>query len=185
MDENDALFELHRRWAGVARRREAEGRAPTRSVLFLYEALGRPTLSASQTRRRNWLASIRSLEAWVDREGRLPAHNARARIRDSDSSQRRLADWVRYQRRTRYSLASYQTQRLETVPGFHWEPIDEVWDVKLQALVALGRPARTRSSDNGERALARWSLEQRRRYRNGELAKHRADALAALTFWTW
>lgn len=78
---------------------------------------------------------------------------------------------------------------LESLPGFDWRPRDDVWDRHFEAYVqfvdAEGRIPRAGSSNEDERQLAIWATRQRYLHRRDRLPKHRADELAAVTFWTW
>lgn len=106
-----------------------------------------------------------------------------------DAEETRLSDWLREQRRYQDHLSSWQIEMLESLPGFDWRPRDDVWDRHFEAYVqfvrASGRSPCANSPHEGERQLAVWATRQRYLHRRARLPKHRADELAAVTFWTW
>ena len=135
-----------------------------------------------------WLSNLRALEHFLTENDRWPVRKRDGHSRP-DAQETQLADWLREQRRYQDRLRSWQIEMLESLPGFDWRPRDDVWDRHFAAYVQFvgveGRIPRAGSSNEAERRLVIWATRQRYLHRRGLLAKHRADELAALAFWTW
>lgn len=135
-----------------------------------------------------WLHRAHHVEQFVRRTGRLPRENNRLPKESIDPIEQTLADWLRYQRRaaTRSLHCEYQRLRLESVPGFSWEPLGDRWDERFAEYVSfIGRQHRIplyRSADQHERSLAAWATKQRSFLRAGTLPQERARKLASLNF---
>ena len=151
--------------------------------------LGRTTSStASRSRVSVWVDAVIAVEAFVDREGRLPRENNRAARESITVEERRLADWIRYQRRytTRDRHCEYQRRRLECVPGFSWDPRGDQWDVQFAEFARFvathHRAPRYRSDDSHEKGLAAWAAKQRELIQKGTLSPRRVKKLRSLSF---
>ncbi|MCU1636872.1 MAG: hypothetical protein JWQ68_2111 [Cryobacterium sp.] len=74
----------------------------------------------SQDRVIRWVHSLLDLEAFITREGRWPRENNRLPADAFLPGERRLANWVRSERRAAQALrrCSYQRVRLAAVPGY-------------------------------------------------------------------
>ena len=67
----------------------------------------------------------------------------------------------------KYMLTPQQIEMLEQIPGWKWDPPDNNWFIKCQALKAFveekGRYPSNYSKVLEEKILAHWASEQRRR----------------------
>ncbi|MBX9717920.1 MAG: helicase associated domain-containing protein [Microbacteriaceae bacterium] len=169
----DAFNQFHRRWAAEARMRRF---AMTTSAEHYLAELGADSGSA---RTGKWLVRCRELEAHVSRTGTFPTVG-----KGADPGVRRIAEWVRYQRRAKDSLSDYQRERLELIPGWVWRPQEQRWHDHLHDYEnftrAHGRRPRRRSSDKAETRLAIWHRNQRRLANSACLASDRDQVLSQL-----
>jgi hypothetical protein len=132
-----------------------------------------------------WTQFVHRLDWFVQQEGRMPVPSSRSpRPRNMEQS---LVDRLSYQRRTavRATHCTYQTRRLEGVPGFVWRPQHDRWMEQFVAYQRFweenGRPPQRRSIDRSEASLGRWAAEQRAAYRSGELRPYRERLLRGAT----
>ena len=134
----------------------------------------------------SWVGGARSLERFVQTQQRHPRENSRRPREDIAEEERMLAGWVRFQRSqaARKRLCGYQIERLELVPGFSWNPIDDRWERQLGEYVVFfetqGRAPRYRAEDPAERRLAAWAAKQRHNARRNPVPPHRRAALKLL-----
>lgn len=139
-----------------------------------------------KSRVASWLRTVWRIEVFIAKAGRLPRRNSHAAKEQVDPVEHALADWLRYQRRPRTQElhCAYQRQRLEIIAGFEWDPVEERWVGRLEALRTFRaenqRAPRYRSADLGERSLAAWVGRQRRAIRIGALSGYRADAFLCI-----
>lgn len=134
----------------------------------------------------NWTEFIHALDGFVTRFGRLPrADSTRPR---PTTDEQILVDRLAYQRRAavRAAHCSYQTRRLEAVPGFRWLPQQQRWEDQFsrhqQFWANNGRPPRRNAADPEERSLGRWAAHQRGALRDGTLPEDRVQQLRAAGF---
>ena len=138
-----------------------------------------------------WVQRALDLSDFTARHGRFPRENNRAPAGMISLRESSLHEWVRLQRRSTScdNHCTYQTLRLELIPGFQWDPHGEAWENRLteyRTFVADHRRApRARSSDPLEKALAHWAAKQRSQHRLGRLSRTRASGLQSLPLWTW
>lgn len=190
-----ATADLARLWAEYLALDQNRPHWPTddqlHSLTYFREELraGHATSSAaSRSRVSVWVDTVIAVEAFVDREGRLPRENNRAVRGTITAEERRLADWIRYQRRqaTRVGHCDYQRRRLECIPGFLWDPRGDQWDVQFAEFarfVATHHHApRYRSDDSHEKGLAAWAAKQREFIQKGTLPPRRLKKLRSLSF---
>jgi hypothetical protein len=129
-----------------------------------------------------WLANAEDVRAFVAAHARLPRASS-----SSSVEERRLAQWLHYQRRsaTRDHHTQEQQRRLAEIDGFNWTPREVRWHEQLDELkrfyTTWNRPPRYRSEDERERALSNWETKQRHLLRRGELSQSRVDALSGFT----
>jgi len=121
---------------------------------------------------RTWTRFIQQLDTFVARHGRLPRA---ANQPDVPVQEARLNQMLNTQRtpKVRAGLSSYQTRRLESIPGFAWKPRDTTWQTTFNDhqwfCNSRRHSPRLRSSNKTETALARWALAQRIAANNGTL----------------
>lgn len=137
-----------------------------------------------------WTRELANLERFIASQ-RWPRENNRLHTAAVDPEERRLAEWVRTQRKAIRDgrRCTYQVRRLECLPGFTTNPLDDRWRRRLDSYAASLRshhgPPSSSSSDPDERALAAWAAKQRYLHRRGRLSPERARALESLSAWVW
>ncbi|WP_066517143.1 hypothetical protein [Curtobacterium ammoniigenes] len=178
-----ALHRLHARWATIDRRHTDERTADEeRSIAFYRADIGADHPNDATVAR--WTRMVHDLDAFIADTGHLPAADpTRPRPR---TLEQRLVDQLAHQRRTRDNLTSYQRQRLEALPGFHWRPQDDQWLLMFTAHQQFwrdhGHEPRRRSTDPTERRIERWAAHQRTLAATGRLLPARERALRAAAF---
>ena len=139
------------------------------------------------SRDASWESGYERLLRFAQREGhcRVPSNYR-------DESGFRLDTWVAVQRRsrTRHELSRQRVRRLETVPGWLWEPKEMAWEdgyARLQAFVEREGHSRVPqpSRDDDGYALGTWVAAQRAFRRRGQLSDDRAQRLEAVSGWVW
>lgn len=170
----DAFITFHEQWKRIAQRRRF---APTRSVDH-YRAWADP--ASGRARERKWVRTCADVEDHVARFGTFPHTDGR----HNGTTERRLAHWIRYQRRAQDSLSGYQRGRLELLPGWAWEPREERWLDWLTEYEQFVRQTRRRprrsSNDPLEARLAIWHRNQSQRLAEGRLDDERESLLRQL-----
>lgn len=171
------LAELHARWNQIARDRR---HAQTIHTAYFRAVVG-PDLQSERV--RNWIAKCVDLEHFALDTSRLPRREV------ADVRERRLFDWVQYQRRNVDRLTLYQVERLELLDEWTWSPLDERWLRNLEAYEDFcrthGRIPRRRTSDQAEASLATWRDVQHARARKETLPAWREAALRYLEQRRW
>jgi hypothetical protein len=130
-------------------------------------------------RAHRWDVTADAVDAFVAAYGRIP----RA-AKGASGSERRLAYWLHYQRRsaTRDNHTDQQRRRLSRIHGFTWNPREARWHATLGDLRSFYaqncRGPRYRSSEQDERALANWEAKQVHLLRRGQLDESRSRAFS-------
>jgi superfamily II DNA or RNA helicase len=130
-----------------------------------------------------WEDGYARLEAFVAREGsaRVPAKRVEAGYR--------LGAWVTKQRANRSRLAADRIKRLETLPGWSWDPHGDRWNdafAKLRSFISReGNADVPKEHVEGDFLLGRWVAFQRHRYGQSKLAADRVRLLESIPEWTW
>ncbi|MBO0728377.1 MAG: Helicase associated domain protein [Acidimicrobiaceae bacterium] len=182
----DELDELRRRLGA----RRGGPRRPGKIKLDVPRTVGAEFARAFDVRlvertTSSWEFWLGLLERFVEREGHALVS---ARTRE-DGFQ--LGQWVAEQRRgyQRGTLDEDRRSRLEALPGWTWNPLDDNWGEGHARLQSYAQreghtlvPART--SEDGFQ-LGQWVHNQRREYRQGTLDEERRSRLEALPGWTW
>jgi len=102
-----------------------------------------------------------------------------------------LGHWVNKQRTSfrRNLLTQIQVSRLESLPQWTWDPINDLWTKKFLLLQENMNPqvgARLLSQiELDEIGLRQWINTQRSSYRNKKLSKERIQLLETLSGWSW
>lgn len=131
-----------------------------------------------------WVTTLLDVDTFITIHGEIPRENNR---RTQDKEERRLASWLRYQRRrgVEGQLCTYQRLSLEATEGFMWAPGDTAWDNQFDAyknfLELERRVPRYRSASPTERQLAAWAAKQRLAHTRGRLDESRIDRLNTLS----
>jgi len=132
-----------------------------------------------RSRADQWDVTANAVDAFVAAHGRLPRAAKPASV-----SERQLAYWLHYQRRsaTRDNHTDQQRRRLKRIEGFTWNPREAHWHATLGELryfYAQNRHgARYRNSDQRERSLANWEAKQLHLLRRGQLDNSRGRAFS-------
>ena len=99
-----------------------------------------------------------------------------------------LGRWVAKQRRGRDTLSSDRTSRLQALPGWAWNAVDDLWEVGFKHLKSYEKehghcfvPAKYKSTDGY--ALGAWSTRQRSS--GDSLSAERREMLDGLAGWVW
>ena len=131
---------------------------------------------------KKWVVKLHRYEDFWRSEGRSPRENTRD-LSTLPGTERRLAQWARYQRRFEENLCRYQEIRLDISPAFRWDPHEEAWQARLDACSdhrdTTGRLPYLNSSDPVEFSHARWLGRQLRQLQRGTQPSTRAVRLAA------
>lgn len=170
----DALNAFHERWSRIAATRRF---APTRSIDYYLAATN---AAYSRPRERKWVNTCALLEDHLARFQSFPHREGRR----ASVTERRLANWVRYQRRSQHQLSGYQRGRLQLLDGWTWEPREERWLDWLtdyeQFVREHNRRPRRNDAAAEESRLAIWYRNQRRAQRVGLLDVERVQLLKDL-----
>ena len=105
---------------------------------------------------------------------------------------RNLGSWVAVQRAEFRSgrLGAERSSRLEQLPGWSWDPVEDDFQTGLRALCAFAAecghlriPNRLRDFRGLD--LASWCRNRRAAYQRGELGLERVAALESIPGWSW
>lgn len=104
----------------------------------------------------------------------------------------KLGTWVNEQRGAyrKGVITEERRKRLESLPGWMWDPNDDLWKdayAALEGFVGENGHAHVLSSyeDNSGFRLGLWVTNQRRKYRRGALSQDRRALLEKLPGWVW
>jgi superfamily II DNA or RNA helicase len=103
----------------------------------------------------------------------------------------KLFFWTQMQRQ-RYKKGILEQDRiakLESLPGWTWNPKDDTWEEWFEILnrytLSVGNCRVPQSHLYESKNLGRWVSKQRSRYRKGELESDRTKDLESIQGWTW
>ena len=101
-----------------------------------------------------------------------------------------LGHWVSDQRRRRTKLSDERRARLESLPGWAWNPAEARWEENLAALTAFaaehGHAYPPRDTDDPALfKLNSWVITQRRPGRRDKMDPRRRKKLEAVPGWSW
>lgn len=178
-----AVYEGHKlgNWIDVQRRAYAEGSLDEDRRRRL-EALPGWTWD---TYAEAWDAMFACLADWVQTHGdalvpRRAVHQGRT-----------LGQWVSTQRGQRlgHKMTPDRARRLESLPGWSWDPAGDAWDAAYRLLcewAASEGHARVPQHDTyRDVRLGAWVNTQRARHGRGQLPAERAQRLEAVPGWAW
>jgi superfamily II DNA or RNA helicase len=132
-----------------------------------------------------WEEGFTRLSQYVQREGTARVHD------DHRECGYALGSWVQHQRsaRRRGRLDRNRIARLETVPGWTWDPYSDDWETAFSCLERyVEREGTSRVSRNHVEsgfALGAWCRNQRAAYRKQVMRPERTSRFEALPDWTW
>ena len=98
-----------------------------------------------------------------------------------------IGPWVKKQR-TRYNandLSSDQISLLEGLPGWTWDPVEDMWNDKLQELIRFAEIHGHTRPLRDEMSLGSWTSTQRSAYAKGTLREDRVLRLEEISSWSW
>ncbi len=121
------------------------------------------------TRDETWWKKYTELQKFIKEHNRLPTHNENG--------------WVISQRQKykKNKLLQQQINALESIDGWMWDSLDEIWwkkYTKLQKFVEEHNRLPTTNEDS-------WACTQRQNYKNGKLSQKQVDALEQINMWMW
>jgi hypothetical protein len=133
-----------------------------------------------------WDANLRELSEWMTDHGRT-ASDSKA----GDPTERRLGKFANSSRGSyrKGKLTPDQVARLEAIPGWLWDPLDDAWNQNAGGLAEWmgqnGRAPSTMADDPDERRLGNFVGTCRTRYREEQMSAERFAKLEAIPGWTW
>lgn len=133
-----------------------------------------------------WEEGLIRLITFVEEHGRLPQQT-------ESHDGFKVGTWAAHQRhsyvgsRARSTMTHDRTRRLEAVPGWSWEPLEDAWETRLAELSTYarrhhhaGRPLRLPTGPLGD-----WATGQRMAHSRGRLRDDRVAALGRVPGWSW
>jgi len=129
-----------------------------------------------------WERGFSYLEGYVRQNGTAWVH---AKYKEPDGFF--LGAWVASNRIKRLDIDKEQTERLEALPGWTWNAVDERWEAAFRRLEKYVKENRTaqvpaRFKDDSGFALGAWVSKQRRDFDSLEIVK--CKKLEALPNWS-
>jgi len=152
--------------------------APERVALL--EAVPGWTWTVSED---TWDEKYLLLCAFATREGhaRVPQSHVENGVK--------LGTWVGVQRQKQESLTPERRARLESVPGWSWDPHGDQWEQTFRMLQQYAKEHRTSrvpyTCKVDGLGLGAWVSGQRSQYAKGKLDPWRQKRLERLPGWTW
>jgi hypothetical protein len=168
---------------------EESGRAPPKNgaglgVWIGNQRAGRATMLSDHRQRLEalpwwawdalddkWNVRFAELVAYYEEHGLLVAASAPV-----------LGSWVSRQRKGRVTMAVAHKERLEALPWWSWDPLDDTWNARFAELVAY-YAEHGRISAVSEPGLKAWVCTQRST--RDTMAAHREEKLGAMPWWSW
>ena len=152
-----------------------------------YRRLARLRAWTWDAREDAWEAGFARVQAFATREGHSRVPHL---YRDADGY--RVGEWVQNRRKDyrQGTLDDEHRRRLEGLPGWTWDVVEDAWEdgfARLRRFVRReghGRVPRSYLDGDGYR-LGPWVSHQRVRHRQGTLREDRRRRLEALPGWTW
>lgn len=177
------LRELRAKYAFLAGQPAADlSRDERRGVEQYLADTGAPTKNVTL---RGWTRFAHELHEFITQNGRMPLPASRPGASAQEARLDQMMDRYRSPN-VRDNLSSYQVRRLESIPGFEWEPLDRRWHAAFRAYQAFRKFHRhaphPRSHDAAEKALARWALAQRIAANNRTLTTRQEATLWAAKY---
>ena len=130
-----------------------------------------------------WEEGYSELLAFVELEG-----HAKVPLRFKTADGYKIGRWVSSQRRNKDKMSAERKARLEAVPDWVWDPVNELWEeayTELQAFVEREGHARvpTKYKTEEDYKLGSW-VSMQRTYKD-KLSNDRVARLESLPGWVW
>ena len=141
-----------------------------------------------------WMEKYEELLDFVRENGRLP------RDPRDNSKEGKLARWCVVQRSRQREMGKHrkltknEEEKLELVPGWHWDLTNGIWDEKYEKLKEFihkhGRYPSDHNGGNDEKKLGTWVLVQKRRMSGNDpssrsITVDEKEKLESLPGWKW
>jgi hypothetical protein len=130
-----------------------------------------------------WEEGFRSIQAFIDREGNCKVSQSYVTVDGY-----RLGAWVGRQRAGKDSMTMERKTRLETLPGWNWNPLEQAWEEGFRYLKEFANmeghcrvPDKYKTAD-GYR-LGQWVGVQRSK--KEQMVSERKARLETLSGWAW
>jgi Helicase associated domain len=142
-----------------------------------------PSQNLSDSGSTQWDESFSHLKQFAEREG----HSRVSQSYRTDDGYR-LGQWVSVQRTNREKMNLHRRQRLETTPGWSWDPFSDRWDEGFAYLAQFAervghcRVSQRYRTDDGY-WLGRWVSVQRTN--KEKINPDRRQRLETLPGWSW
>jgi hypothetical protein len=108
------------------------------------------------------------------------------------NEEHRLGTWINSQRQNyrKGNLSEDKAKRLESLPGWRWNPLDGIWESTYKKLLTFADEFKHTSipvtTDDPElKELAGWVRRQRQSHRQKVLDVHKIRLLESLPGWSW
>ena len=170
-------------WVGRQRQLKSRNKLPKDKIDLLSQIKGW-SWDYGVVRVTKWEQMFQTLSEYVELEGH-------ARVRDKSLFQGvKVGTWVSVQRRRNAegTMTRDQRERLEALPRWSWNPIEDDWHETYEELLSFiktnghGRPNRL---DSKESELAQWIGVQRSAYKDEKIPSHRIELLEIIPGWQW
>jgi hypothetical protein len=168
------------RWIGTQRKMRKKSSLSPERVMRLNSIPGWSWDLFADAWNQNFLA----VQVFHDTHNRWP-------IERGSGEEGVLSKWVITQRQAwkKRTLSSERVKRLNSIPGWSWDPLTDAWDQNFAALQVLHDKYKcyftNRDAEEGDEMLAGWVKSQRRAFKHNTLSPERVTRLEGLPGWSW
>ena len=158
-------------WVSQLRKSRQRGKLPSDKIKRLQTLPGWSWDPISD----QWNKNFEQLQAYVKKHQAHPGQKSGP-----------LGTWLSNQRGAyrKKTLSADHIRRLESLPGWSWDPIDDQWNENFQQLQAYMKKHKAYPTD-GSGSLGNWLSHQRGAYRKKNLSPDRIRQLENLPGWSW
>jgi superfamily II DNA or RNA helicase len=126
----------------------------------------------------DWLDYYAKLNTFLNEKGEWPSFTSK------DSAERSLAMWAGTQRKNREKLTESKVNKLESLEGWSWDLLADLWDNQLKQAISLfnetGGLLPGKSSRGPDPILSRWIAAQKKNLAAGKISKERLKKLSPI-----